>query len=111
MLKLTKITPIIKSDYKNKSGGVARNMKTAPEKMLSIIAHAWHNLNSNEIESIIVLHAGLDEEQIQPLKELAIQTFNLKIEQVEVRHAPNVFLVYVYKNAIGYQIITKKPKI
>ncbi|AJQ45117.1 hypothetical protein JM47_00370 [Ureaplasma diversum] len=112
MLKLTKITPIIKSEYKNKSGGVARNMKTAPEKMLSIIAHTWHNnLNPDEIESIAVLHAGLSDEQTEPLRQLAIRTFNLRPEQVVVRHSPSVFLVYVYKNAIGYQIVTKKSKV
>lgn len=111
LLKLSKITPIIKAEFKNHHGGTALNIKQAPNKMMKLVHEVYnHDLKPNEIETVCILEAGLSDAKINELKQEVIRYYNISEDKIVVRSGPPIFLVYVLKNSFGFQFITKKQK-
>lgn len=111
MLKLSKVTPIIKAEWKNHRAGMALNIRSAPHKILENINHVFDNqLNNHTIEKVCILQAGLSSERIDELKNDVINHFHVDKEKIVIRSGPPIFLVYVWKGALGIQVIANIPK-
>ncbi|EDY74615.1 DegV family protein [Ureaplasma urealyticum] len=111
MLKLSKVTPIIKAEWKNHRAGMALNIRSAPHKILEGISHVFDDqLNDQTIEKVCILQAGLSNERIEELKKAVIDHFHINEEKIVVRSGPPIFLVYVWKGALGIQVMANIPK-
>ncbi|WP_031489069.1 DegV family protein [Ureaplasma canigenitalium] len=112
IMNIIHLVPVIKSEYKNHNAGVVAGIKKAPRKIMDLVSNVYGGLlDKSHIKKVCVLHAGLEDYEIEALKNEVKLRFLIEDNQIEVRMAPCIFLVYVWKGAIGYQFITDIKKV
>ncbi|MCV3728283.1 DegV family protein [Ureaplasma miroungigenitalium] len=110
-LKIAHVIPIIKQEYKNHYGGLARNYDHAHIKMIDLIDHVYNNqLNANNIDKVAILHANLDEAHLNQITEYLIHHYGIQKNDIVYRPGPNVFTVYTREKSFAIQMVTKIKK-
>ncbi|MCV3754019.1 DegV family protein [Ureaplasma zalophigenitalium] len=111
-LKIAHVIPIIKQEYKNHYGGLARNYDQAHVKMIDLIDHVYNNqLNAGNIEKVAILHANLDAAHLASITDYLINHYGIKKTDIVYRNGPNVFTVYTREKSFAIQMITKIQKV
>lgn len=110
-LSLTKITPIIKAEYNNQKEGLALGWGNVLDKFIVYLDKNYKkNLNKDTIKKMCVLISEDSSADINKLRKMLSEKYQISEDEIVLRWAPNVFLCIVWKGAIGVTTISNIEK-
>lgn len=105
LLKLAKVTPIIKSEEKNKPCKLIKNTTGEILKLLNAFDEIFgKKLKDNLIKTIYIFDTIISKEKLNEIKKVIQDYYNVKIEKIQIRLTPLPVAIYTLKESFGIAI-------
>ncbi len=109
LLKLAKISPIIRVDDKNKPAKVIKHKTLVQDvcKMFNVVADIFkNNLNEKIIKKIYIIHTVVNQTTLKEIIKCACEFFKVQMDKIQVRLTPLPIATYTLKDSLAISLFT-----
>ncbi len=111
ILKMAKVSPIMKTEYKNHAAGVAKNYNASIDKIIRNIKDVFGNLQNEDIVEAFAYSTGLSKKEIDWITGAMATQLNIPIDMIQLRDTPLTVSCHTWKGSYGVAIRSKKQKV
>ncbi len=110
LIKIAKVSPIMRTEYSNHAAGVAKNYGSSIDKIIRNIQDVFGNLKTEDIQEAFIYSTGLSEEEINWIAGTMNKQLHIPIEKIEIRDTPLTVSCHTWKGSYGVAIRSQKQK-